>query len=71
MKEGRTPVLLEASRGQNPEYIHHVLNGNIAGDDLFHNHHAIDKGDVKVSTSDVPVESNSESVSDPYTTPIK
>ena len=35
------------------------------------NHHTIDNGDVKISTSDVPVESNYESVSDPDTTPIK
>ena len=35
------------------------------------NHHAIDNSDVKVHTSDFPVEFNSESVTDPYTTPIK
>ena len=35
------------------------------------NHHAIDNGDVKVNTSDYPVESNSESVPDTDTTPIK
>ena len=35
------------------------------------NHHAIDNGDVKISTSDVPVESNYDSVTDPYTTTIK
>ena len=35
------------------------------------NHHAIDNGDVKVPTSDFPVEFNYESVSDPETTPIK
>ena len=32
------------------------------------NHHAIDNGDI---TSDVPFESNYESVPDPDTTPIK
>ena len=32
------------------------------------NHHAIDNGDI---TSDVPVDSNYDSVTDPYTTPIK
>ena len=32
------------------------------------NHHAIDNGDI---TSDVPVESNYDSVPDPDTTPIK
>ena len=32
------------------------------------NHHAIDNGDI---TSDVPFESNYESVTDPDTTPIK
>ena len=35
------------------------------------NHHAIDNGDVKITTSGVPVESTSESVPDPDTTPIK
>ena len=35
------------------------------------NHHAIDNGDVKVPTSDFPVEYNYESVPDPYITPIK
>ena len=35
------------------------------------NHHAIDNGDVKIPTSDVPVESNYDSVPDPDTTPIK
>ena len=35
------------------------------------NHHAIDNGDVKVHPSEFPVESNFESVPDPYTTPIK
>ena len=35
------------------------------------NHHSIDNGDVKVPTSEFPVESHSESVSDPDTTPIK
>ena len=35
------------------------------------NHHAIDNGDVKIPTSEFPVESKSESVPDPYTTPIK
>ena len=35
------------------------------------NHHAIDNGDVKIPTSDFPVESNYESVTDPDTTPIK
>ena len=35
------------------------------------NHHVIDNGDVKISTSDFPVESNYESVPDPDTTPIK
>ena len=33
--------------------------------------HAIDNGDVKVPTSEFPVEFNSESVPYPYTTPIK
>ena len=35
------------------------------------NHHVIDNGGVKIPTSEFPVESNSESVSDPETTPIK
>ena len=35
------------------------------------NHHAIDNGNVKVHTSDVPVDFNSESVPFPDTTPIK
>ena len=33
--------------------------------------HAFDKGNVEVHTSDFPVESNSESVQDPDTTPIR
>ena len=35
------------------------------------NHHAIDNGDIKIPTSDVPVESNYDSVPYPYITPIK
>ena len=35
------------------------------------NHHAIYNGDVKIPTSDVPVESNYDSVPDADTTPIK
>ena len=35
------------------------------------NHHVIYNGDVKIPTSDVPYESNYDSVPDPYTTPIK
>ena len=35
------------------------------------NHHAIDNEDVKIPTSEVPFESNYDSVPDPYTTPIK
>ena len=35
------------------------------------NHHAIDNGDVKTHTSDFPVESFCESVTYPYTNPIK
>ena len=35
------------------------------------NHHAIENGDVKIPTSDVPVEYNYDSVPDPDTTPIK
>ena len=35
------------------------------------NHHAIDNIDVKVPTSEFPVEFNPESVPDPDTTPIK
>ena len=35
------------------------------------NHHAIDNGDVKIPTSDIPVESKYESVPDPDTTPIQ
>ena len=35
------------------------------------NHHAVDNGDVKVHPSDFSVESNSESVPYPDTTPIK
>ena len=34
-------------------------------------HSAIDNGDVKIPNSDVPVESNYDSVPDPDTTPIK
>ena len=35
------------------------------------NHHVIYNGDVKIPTSEFPVESNSESVLDPDTIPIK
>ena len=35
------------------------------------NHYSVDNGDVKVPNSEFPVDSNSESVPDPYTTPIK
>ena len=35
------------------------------------NHHAIHNSDVKIPTSEFPVESNSESAPDPYTTLIK
>ena len=35
------------------------------------NHHAIDNGDVKNTTLDIPVESNYKSVLDPDTTTIK
>ena len=35
------------------------------------NHHAIDNGDIQIPTSDVPDESNYDSVLDPDTTPIK
>ena len=35
------------------------------------NNNSIDNGDVKIPTSDVPVDSNSESVPDPNTTPNK
>ena len=35
------------------------------------NHHAIYNGDVKIPTSDFPVESSYESVPDSDTTPIK
>ena len=35
------------------------------------NHHAIDNGDIRIPTSEFLVESNSESVPDPDTTPIK
>ena len=35
------------------------------------NHHYIDNSDVKITTSDVPVESNYDSVPDPDTTPIQ
>ena len=35
------------------------------------NHHSIYNGDVEVHLSEFPVESNSESVTDPDTTPIK
>ena len=35
------------------------------------NHHAIDNGDVKITTSYVPVESNYDSVPYPDITPIK
>ena len=35
------------------------------------NHHAIDNGDVDVHPSYFPVESNSESIPDPDTTPVK
>ena len=34
------------------------------------NHHTIDNGDVKIPTSDFPVESNYESVPYPDTNPI-
>ena len=35
------------------------------------NHHALDHGDVKITTTEVPVDFNYESFPDPYTTPIK
>ena len=35
------------------------------------NHYAIDNGDIKVPTSEFPVESKSESVPDSDTNPIK
>ena len=35
------------------------------------NHHVINNGDVKVATSEFPVEFDSESIPDPYTTLIK
>ena len=35
------------------------------------NHHAIDNGYVRITTSEFPVESDSESVPDPDTNPIK
>ena len=35
------------------------------------NHHAIGNSEVEVHPSGFPVESNSEYVQDPYTTPIK
>ena len=35
------------------------------------NHYVIDNGDVKIPTSDFPVDSNYESVPDPDNTPIK
>ena len=35
------------------------------------NHHAIYNGDVKIPTSDIPVDSNYDPVPDPDTTPIK
>ena len=35
------------------------------------NHHAIDNGDIQIPTSDVPVESNYDSVTYPDTAPIK
>ena len=35
------------------------------------NHHSINNGDIQITTSDVPVESNYDSVPDPDTTPIK
>ena len=35
------------------------------------NHHAIDNSDVKVHTSEFPVEFNSKSVTDQDTTPIR
>ena len=35
------------------------------------NHHAIDNSDAKITTSDVQVDSNYDSVPDPDTTPIK
>ena len=35
------------------------------------NHHDIDNSDVKIPTSDVRVEPNCDSVTDPDTTPIK
>ena len=36
-----------------------------------YNDRSIDNGDVKIPTSEFPVDSNSESVPDPDTTPIK
>ena len=35
------------------------------------NHNDIDNGDVKIPTSDIPVESNYVSFPDPYTTTMK
>ena len=41
LKEGQPLVKLEASGGQHPEDIHHVLNEIIPGDDPFHHHQLI------------------------------
>ena len=41
MKAGRLPVNIEASGGQHPEDLHHVLNGRITLYDPFHHHQFI------------------------------
>ena len=41
LKEVRPPVKLEAYGSQHPEYLHHVLNERIPGDDPFIHHQLI------------------------------
>ena len=49
-----------------------IKNSPVVSDIIgIFNHHVIDNGDVEVHPSESPVEYNSESVPDKYTTPIK
>ena len=53
MKEGQPQVDIEASGFQHKEYLHHVLNGRIPGDDIFNHHQFILIGRVSGSETDL------------------
>ena len=61
------------SPASNLKYITSTFRTNPVISDIMGklNHHAIDNGDIKIPTSDVPVESNYDSFPDPDTTSIK